>query len=65
MTTFNLTITLGNAEMSHSSHVAAAVREAAEQVEGLELDLVDEAHRLGRPIYDLNGNRVGDWIVSL
>jgi hypothetical protein len=63
MTTFNLTITLGNAEMSHSGEVADALRKVAARVEKHDDSLVGW-NGLSGGINDVNGNTVGRWEVS-
>ena len=54
---FTLNIETGNAEMSEPSHVAEALRKAAEQL--------DEWGDRERAIFDLNGNTVGSWTLDL
>lgn len=55
MTTFTLTITLGNDAMQTGEDVARALHSAAYHI---------EQHDSGRAIYDDNGNRVGSFGYS-
>lgn len=57
MTTFNLTIKLGNDAMQSAQDVAHALYEAAEKI------AARGGMRDGR-IFDANGSKVGEWNVS-
>lgn len=57
MTSFTLTITLGNDAMQSAQDVAHALFEAAEKIDARD-DMRD-----GK-IFDANGNKVGEWSVS-
>lgn len=62
---FNLTIKLGNAEMQTPAQIAAALDEIRVALERLEVaGPPDEPTFNGDgAIFDLNGNRVGEWSV--
>lgn len=65
MSTFNLTIKLGNAEMQSEYDIAASLRELAERLENesvFQNAAISDSFKPG--IYDVNGNRVGYWEVS-
>lgn len=56
MTTFTLTITMGNEGMHSTAHVSAALLRASHKI--AETGLTDGAIR------DVNGNTVGGWTIT-
>lgn len=60
MGTFQLTITLGNAEMQHPWFVARALRDVADAVEG---EPSSDNLSINGGIRDINGNTVGSYAV--
>lgn len=60
---FKLKIKLGNAAMQYQQDVAGALYRLAERLENYEIMISkDKNVRTGGTIFDLNGNRVGEWV---
>lgn len=60
---FTLTITLGNDAMQTPDDVAAALAHVAHRVRAS--DAWGDPTHAGHLVLDDNGNRVGEWAVSL
>lgn len=60
MAQFTLSITLGNAGMLTGEHVAEALNRVADRLWQDDQVLTRE----NGMVFDINGNRVGDWSVS-
>lgn len=63
MSTFTLTIRLGNDAMQTSADVAGAINAAVYDLQG-EQGGYEPLTPGNGPIYDVNGNRVGKWEVN-
>lgn len=55
---FVITFSCDNAAFDDPAEAARILRNIADQSENTPL-----AHGAGRPIFDINGNRIGEWII--
>ena len=60
-TQFSLTISIGNDAMQTKSHIADALRDVVRKLEEGHSVYGEPATEDKGPIYDANGNRVGNW----
>jgi len=61
---FYLEIELGNDAMSTRLDLAAAVKEVARKIMPDTEDMFDLLTAFSKPIYDINGNRVGKFEIK-
>ena len=60
---FELELKLGNAAMCTGADIADALRRAADWIEDYEPGEMEDGRAVS--LFDQNGNRVGEWRVSL